>query len=359
MALVVKLTHVEASTLVGVIMSISIGDLLVNMKADKNGFIEKGFTLNEQDFRRLIDTSKEMLLKKGDDDQIVYLFKIKFLNGTIYETSSLDEVLNLDNGGSGSIKMLETTLSLSQDKYRIRFNYNDPEFIDNETKGITFSVFGEDRDWVFVTISQIEERLKFTAKALAWAPRLKFNTYMTIFLIGIMLSLTYTLQSLKNSSFEQVRFWDFEKEWEEYVDKEFDLISELKLEANKSPNAKPIEVFIKYKELLIKEKNINQKAKSAHRAAASKWANEENSKNNISNSFDFWMLRILSVSLGFPIVLWLYTLVANYVYPLYVFSWGDSKDEFEKRDNIRKYVLGTVIVGIIISFIAGILAKLI
>lgn len=327
------------------------------MKADKNGFIDRGFTLNEQDFRRLVATSKEMLLKKGDEATITYLFKTKFYNGTIYETDSLDEILSLDNVGSGSIKMVETTISISDGMYRIRFNYNDPDFIDNEVKGITFSVFGEDRDWVFVTNSQIEERLLLTSKTSVFTPKIHFNSYLTIFLICVMSIMIYTLQDITSNKSDYPRYWDYEKKWEEFIEEDFDLIAELKTESEKKPNAKPIDVFIKYRELIKEQNSINENAKDKYNEARDKWYEAELNKREKPRDSAQWVVEILLFSLGIPILFWLYIQISSYVYPLYVFSWGDNKAAFEKKDNIRKYLLGTVIVGILVSFVAGILAN--
>lgn len=321
-------------------------------KADKNDVIDRAFVLNEQDFRRLNDTARDQLTKKGNEDEIVSSFTIKFKNGTIYETTSIDEVLSLENGGSGAIKQIEAVSQLTNESYRIRFKYSDPDYTDKDVKPIAYSVYGEDRDWVFVSNSQIEERLNTTTRTKAASPKMEVNGFMALFMIGILVSFFFIVDMQK----ERVSFWDYDKEWEAYIEEDIDAIEDLKKFAKDNPDAKPVEVFIKYKEITELEREVRNKAIDKQRKDAQAWALKENGENMSSNIL---MLMMFASGLVLPLLYLLYSSIAKYVYPLYVFSWGDEKASFEKRDSARKYVLGTLVAGIIVSFVAGVLANMI
>lgn len=45
-------------------------------------------------------------------------------------------------------------------------------------------------------------------------------------------------------------------------------------------------------------------------------------------------------------------------YLVYNFLWGDYLEYFNKRESTRKFVLVIILVGIVVSFIGGILANM-
>lgn len=333
-------------------------------KADKNDTIDTGFVLCEQDFRRLTDTAREQLSKKGDAKDIISAFSVKFKNGTIYETDDIEDVLNLENGGGGLIKIVEVTIQLVNKSHKIRFKYSDPNYTDNDAKPIVYSVYGEDRDWVFVSNSQIEERLKTTSRSKLLHIKVELNTFLTLFMIGFIAASFYAISNIFNGreGSEYAYYWQYDKAWEDFIESRVDPIGELKEFATKNPDAKPIEVFIKYKELTNREREMENKAREARHVEAEKWAREKNQQNSASNK-KFSLVEMLFVMFGsgfvLPTVFLIYITIIKNVYPLYVFAWGDEKTNFERKESTRKFILGTLLAGLAVSFIAGILANMI
>jgi hypothetical protein len=46
-------------------------------------------------------------------------------------------------------------------------------------------------------------------------------------------------------------------------------------------------------------------------------------------------------------------------YPAFNFCWGDYAEEFRKKESVRRFLLVVVLIGVIVSFIGGILANFI
>ena len=46
-------------------------------------------------------------------------------------------------------------------------------------------------------------------------------------------------------------------------------------------------------------------------------------------------------------------------YPVFNFCWGDYTQEFQRKEGVRKFVLIVVILGLVVSFVGGILANLV
>ena len=60
---------------------------------------------------------------------------------------------------------------------------------------------------------------------------------------------------------------------------------------------------------------------------------------------------------GLVVLITIYMFFVRY-YLVYNFLWGDYLEYFKKNENIRKFVLVIIIIGILVSFIGGILANM-
>ena len=76
------------------------------MNAESRKAYRHGFVLGESDLRRIVDVVSEQIKKLSVDGIARSRFLIKFKNGVTAETGILDDVLAMDNGGSGQITMV-------------------------------------------------------------------------------------------------------------------------------------------------------------------------------------------------------------------------------------------------------------
>lgn len=111
-----------------------------------------GFTLTEQELRRICNTIDQQMQKKTNAYQ--QTFTLTFKNGGEEELDTLDKVLNAENSGGWLIREIIIITKCGSSNTRIS--------VDLDTSSFT-SVFllieDDDRDWVYVTASLIEERI--------------------------------------------------------------------------------------------------------------------------------------------------------------------------------------------------------
>jgi len=118
-----------------------------------------GFFLNEQEFRRLIDTINEQFDKNGaPNPQIKYT--VTHRNGLVAESFDQSDVLRIENAGSHqiiSLSIAATSTVDQNDNVTVSFSnkYAESRFEDS----IKYKVIGVNRDWVMVMSSLIDERL--------------------------------------------------------------------------------------------------------------------------------------------------------------------------------------------------------
>jgi hypothetical protein len=122
-----------------------------------------GFALNESELRRLHDVLVQQIKRTAVGEDAHSFYELKFRNGAVACPVSIDDVLSQENFGSGSIVRLKLDVTGSDDEKsanRIAVEFtNCDEEQETSSDGVRYRILGGDRDWVFVTSSQIEERI--------------------------------------------------------------------------------------------------------------------------------------------------------------------------------------------------------
>jgi hypothetical protein len=122
-----------------------------------------GFVLTEQELRRIYDTALQQMKQIVGNNEIGLSFKLKYKNNFTAEKSTIDEVLSETNGGVWEVQDLEIEIeetevgkkySTNENKIVIRFNRTKP-FL----SPITYEIKGKSRDWVYLTASQLDDRI--------------------------------------------------------------------------------------------------------------------------------------------------------------------------------------------------------
>jgi hypothetical protein len=133
---------------------------VTRMRTEAKRFYNTGFVLTEAELRRLHDVMASQMRRSSAGENYSARYEVKYRNGSIAEPNSLDDISSQENFGSGAITRLKLTLaSLSESppvKLSVEFSITEDE---PDERPIHYTVLGDDRDWVFVTSSQIDERL--------------------------------------------------------------------------------------------------------------------------------------------------------------------------------------------------------
>lgn len=113
------------------------------------------YILTEQELRRIFDTVEQQIKKKQTNYQ--QSFVLLFKNGGEEELQDLDKIFSMDNGGQWTIQKLSIDLEGNDQSTLISL-----EFVSGFTLETTIWLFvqASDRDWVYVTVSLLEERWK-------------------------------------------------------------------------------------------------------------------------------------------------------------------------------------------------------
>lgn len=130
-----------------------------------------GFLINEADLRRMHQMMLEAAAKLNDPKEKSY-FYVRTEGGTIYEFETIDEVFAIDNIGAKSISFLFISVSNSSSKNTSSEHEADKEWVISirfeklterhysHAPSIQLQVMGQSRDWVVLTASELEERIK-------------------------------------------------------------------------------------------------------------------------------------------------------------------------------------------------------
>ena len=92
-----------------------------NIKVESSKNYYHGFVLNEQELRRIVQTCEEQFVKIKSDGQCFSKYEVRFENGVVAETISLDSIFNLENSGNIKGESLETVLEIFSIQYKIKY----------------------------------------------------------------------------------------------------------------------------------------------------------------------------------------------------------------------------------------------
>ncbi len=292
----------------------------IRVESRKN--YKHGFLLKEQDLRRLVHLINEQFAKISTK-KVDLKFTLQYSNGAKANTDNLESVLQQENEGSSSIVKLEIQATQGNEgtNTSICVSFRDMEK-DNESELVPISIrhliYGQSRDWVFVTSSLIEERISkikkrgFSFKQIfnaLWSPLLAI-----VFLLALF---TSTPGVLKDYSSETITLLnEIEKKWKaQEISDPIDVI--LQIEKNKCANDNTLESFL--------------------------------GKIFISRSF---LLIIGSV-----ILIGLFLFFYSKYCPRFNFYWGGYIEKYDKKESIRKLILGlflgTIILGVIVNLLSS------
>lgn len=315
------------------------------MKVEKTGSFQFGFVLNEKNLRRIIGTAKEQLTKVSEKEKIECKYSSKLQNGSIIETTEIENILSIENIGSSCIVRLTLTLEAS-DNHFITIDFSNPRS-ELHNYSIFYRIISTDRDWVFVTLSLIEERIILIKRSKRFIPEIKkVDHYINLFAIGMLLFfLTYMfdVQSSKKTNINKE------------IENKFNFTKRVEEQINKNPNLTPGEVLLFRYQLFDEYEKFSEKAKNEYEK---KHLKRKLIPSIIRGNFPLLVSSFVLSGFTLPFIIFFYLRLATILYPLYVFCWGSGQDIFIKKETQRKFLLVTIITGIAVSVIAGLLVEI-
>ncbi len=267
---------------------------------------DHGFVLAEQDLRRLVDDTIQQIKRVTHETTPIVEFEIRFRNGALAKTSSLDEVLATENAGSSLVTRLsfEARDRAEDPIHNVSIRFANVEHV--QPPAIQYSVRSDDRDWAFITSSQIEERIakvkRVAFHALGRHPM--FVAAPILVLMVSMLALFFTDRPAMSDTGAAL-----ERQW------------------RSKHITDPIEALI----FLEKQRNTQSTFR--------------------------WNWWIVTLSLAAYMLVGMFPAIMDYLSPPYTFKWGDYADVYQRRDAIKRYLLVAVITGVVVSIIAAVIVS--
>jgi hypothetical protein len=161
------------------------------MRTELRKPFSNGFVLTEQELRRIYALMVQRIKQIVNDDDIVDVFELKFKNGIVVKKASLDEIISENNSDKWEIQELKMgVLSKSRpSEVQIGISFkkiNSPSKKDEMHSSIYYFILGDDRDWVYITSSELDERIA------------KIKQYLMVFygLLAIILGTFILIMSL-------------------------------------------------------------------------------------------------------------------------------------------------------------------
>jgi len=282
------------------------------MRSEANKSFTHGFVLSEQELRRIHDIMyQQMKTATTPDDEIVSSFEIKYQNGVISNPESLDEIVAQENFGSTAIRRLLMSTQAKAGEGRntisVQFTNIDKADSDENDRPVKFKVIGNDRDWVFVTSSHLEERI-----GRAKTPSLSSRFFRDISLaVMILLLLAFVFGFEISNKRALAALVMLEQEW-------------------KSGAISQIGDLI----LAVEKERILQ----------------QGYMNMFGGSTMLWW----GVGMTFAFLLSLFGKpLLHYLFPPYHFLWGDYVKFYESRKGMRNLILVVIMLGIVVSVVAN------
>lgn len=290
------------------------------MKTEARKSFYHGFVLTEQELRRIVDVATQQLEKVAARKPHTYI-QVKFRNGTITDAASLDDLLSIENVGSKQIINRRILLTEGENEdddiektdHFILLRFTNPEE-DEDPRPISYVVRGTQRDWVFVTASELDERVTkikcLSPRTLFWGkPRFPFvSAFLAIMALSVLAAITFTVTRSQPSVAQAI-----ESQWKAGTLRD------------------PIQAII------IQEQYYE---------ASRRLANPR------------FVLFIAAIAAALMTgVLALIVQLAIILFPAYVFCWGDNTKLYERRVQIRRYVLGGVLLTLVLGIIASVIGN--
>lgn len=280
---------------------------------EANKSYRHGFVLTESELRRFNDLIREQIKKINQEPTLSFKYLLKFQNGVVAETDNIDTVLGQENEGSKKIISLqiigndELNNTVSVDFYNIESDNIETEY------SIKYNIRSTDRDWVFVTSSQLEERIS-KIKRMDFSPKKGKSTSKLYYsLVLLVVTFVFVLTSLNT------------------ITKQKDYLPNIKQSFEQGSFKSDGELIIALEEARVKQ---------------------------IQDLDFFHIFYYPGIILGcFIILLVCYSVYMWKLFPLYNFCWGDYLDVFKKKETTRKTFNTVVIIGLLISIVGGIIAN--
>lgn len=164
----------------------------MKLKVDKSESYNWSIVVDEKELRRLDEIIKEAL-KDGTELRLEY--DLKFSDGSLIETSDINEIVLEENPKNRQIKYIGISASSEKLSKKISISLGKKNWV---YENVSFSISGDSRDWVYLTSSKIEERIKNLKQWYSIFP--KIDPFLILIAIFVLIQIYAGLQPKKETT---------------------------------------------------------------------------------------------------------------------------------------------------------------
>jgi hypothetical protein len=280
------------------------------MKTELARSFKWGFVLSEQDLRRILQTCQEHFSKVKASGVFRQLLTAKLSDGSLVESDDVNDILTLENEGSKAVERIKVNFDDGKETkdHSIEVEFQDGLKNPEGWTSVSYSVVGTSRDWAFLAGSELEERLRKTKSIpSAYLVRTRWFIFVPM-ILAMVLSLWVSTTFLEDRS----------------------LGVSLETAYKNGQLKDPIEALI-----------FLEKRRAAQHMGGK-----------------FFAVMMLSFSLP-AALFWVMSRLLPRVYPSYNFYWGDYKVFYDKRKSTMRIFWTVVVLGVLVSLVAGLLLRII
>ena len=295
---------------------------------------KSGFVLKEQDFQKLIKIITDQF-EKEKIEELTWDFSLKYKNGVVSKTKEYGEIFEAENEGLKQVIGLSISAfggNIGERKYEkfisefagenflldnrdapylINISFSSEESL--YSSPIKLKIKGLSRDWVFLTTSELEERIS-KLRRIKW-PSL-FDSIGTIIIPIIFLTFLFPLfTSIKHYS-------------EPYTNGVADL-NKIINKYNSDSTYSTAQIVMQIEANRLKNEVYRDKVSSVPNPGT--------------------LITIIFSVLGIGI----FFFAGRWLQIPYVFYWGEYMEVFDRREKIKNFFIYTVLIGIVLSIISN------
>lgn len=277
------------------------------MKTENQRSYNTGFVLTEPELRRIHQLIIEQFQRQlGSSVNIKVSYEIRYRNGSISEPNSLDTIIDQENIGSSAITRLGIRFTDDNNPflYDVTLRFINLDLEKYGSTSISNTVIGNDRDWVFIITSLLDDRIK-RIRRFSINREQFVNVLFSIFFIILSLVPLTINAALKKNSLE---------------------LNQLKIIEQNYKNGKiknPIEALIEIEKYKLD-----------------------------TNDTSIPMSSMAGVGIILALIIIVFATV-HYCFPSYNFCWGEYIVFKKRRETIGKFIIVTVILGLVIGVIGN------
>lgn len=129
----------------------------MKLKVDKSESYNWSIVVDEKELRRLDEIIKNAFSDSQEAATLKVEYIIKCSDGSLIETTNINEVVSEENPKNRQIEYIKVNAKNTDFSKQIHISLGGEYSFE---KNVSYSISGDSRDWVYLTASKIEERIK-------------------------------------------------------------------------------------------------------------------------------------------------------------------------------------------------------